>query len=60
MTEAYTRWKPLEALLAVLGTHSESILEYIETEESEGHAKPIHIDALVGEIVPQLASASGK
>lgn len=51
-------WKPLEALLAVLGTHSESILEYIETEESEGHAKPIHIDVLVGEIVPQLASAS--
>ncbi|KAG8742538.1 hypothetical protein FRC10_001305 [Ceratobasidium sp. 414] len=51
-------WKPLEALLAVLGTHSESILECLEVEESEGRAKPIHIDALVRDIIPQLASAS--
>ncbi|KAG9127317.1 hypothetical protein FRC07_014850 [Ceratobasidium sp. 392] len=51
-------WKPLEALLAVLGTHSESILECLETEESEGRAKPIHVDALVRDIIPQLASAS--
>ncbi|KAG8722408.1 hypothetical protein FRC09_006303 [Ceratobasidium sp. 395] len=51
-------WKPLEALLAVLGTHSESILEHIETEESEGRPKPIHVDALVRDIIPQLASTS--
>lgn len=60
VTGIYARWKPLEALLAVLGTHSPTILECIETEESEGRAKPIHVDALIGEIVPQLASASGK
>lgn len=51
------RWKPLEALLAVLGTHSESTLECIETEESEGRPKPIQVDAMIREIVPQLASA---
>ncbi|KAG9100077.1 hypothetical protein FS749_016346 [Ceratobasidium sp. UAMH 11750] len=51
-------WKPLEALLAVLGTHSESIIESIEVEESEGRETPIHIDALVQDIIPQLASAS--
>ncbi|CAE6414438.1 unnamed protein product [Rhizoctonia solani] len=53
-----TRWKPLEALLAVLGTHSETILETLENEESEGRSKPIHIDAIIKEIVPQLASAA--
>ncbi|QRV94844.1 importin-9 [Ceratobasidium sp. AG-Ba] len=51
-------WKPLEALLAVLGTHSETILECIETEESEERSKPIHIDALIRDIIPQLASAA--
>ncbi|EUC67058.1 importin [Rhizoctonia solani AG-3 Rhs1AP] len=51
-------WKPLEALLAVLGTHSESILETLENEELEGRAKPIHVDAIIKEIVPQLASAA--
>ncbi|CAE7208239.1 unnamed protein product [Rhizoctonia solani] len=51
-------WKPLEALLAVLGTHSEAVLEIIENEESEGRAKPLHIDAIIKEIVPQLASAA--
>lgn len=51
-------WKPLEALLAVLGIHSETILECLETEESEEHPKPIHIDALVRDIIPQLASAT--
>lgn len=54
-----TRWKPLEALLAVLGTHSETILETLESEELEGRAKPIHVDAIIKEIVPQLASAIG-
>ncbi|CAE6488834.1 unnamed protein product [Rhizoctonia solani] len=51
-------WKPLEALLAVLGTHSETILETLENEESEGRLKPIHVDAIIKEIVPQLASAA--
>ncbi|KAH7338870.1 ARM repeat-containing protein [Rhizoctonia solani] len=51
-------WKPLEALLAVLGTHSETILETLENEESEGRPKPIHVDAIIKEIVPQLASAA--
>ncbi|CUA67452.1 Importin-9 [Rhizoctonia solani] len=51
-------WKPLEVLLAVLGTHSETILETLESEELEGRAKPIHVDAIIKEIVPQLASAA--
>ncbi|KAJ1302683.1 hypothetical protein OPQ81_002999 [Rhizoctonia solani] len=51
-------WKPLEALLAVIGTHSETILETLENEESEDREKPIHIDALIKDIVPQLASAT--
>jgi hypothetical protein len=53
------RWKPLEALLAILGTHSETILETLENEESEERPKPIHVDAMIKEIVPQLASATG-
>ncbi|ELU41145.1 importin-9 [Rhizoctonia solani AG-1 IA] len=52
-------WKPLEALLAILGTHSETILETLENEESEERPKPIHVDAMIKEIVPQLASAAG-
>ncbi|CAE6421477.1 unnamed protein product [Rhizoctonia solani] len=51
-------WKPLEALLAILGTHSETILETLENEESEERPKPIHVDAMIKEIVPQLASAT--
>ncbi|GAB1526914.1 hypothetical protein RhiTH_010088 [Rhizoctonia solani] len=51
-------WKPLEALLAILGTHSETILETLENEESEERPKPIHVDAMIKEIVPQLASAA--
>ncbi|KAG8689246.1 hypothetical protein FRC11_003586, partial [Ceratobasidium sp. 423] len=53
-----SRWKPLEALLAVLGTHSETILETLEKEELEERAKPIHIEAIIKEIVPPLASAT--
>ncbi|KAF8753686.1 ARM repeat-containing protein [Rhizoctonia solani] len=51
-------WKPLEALLAILGTHSETILETLENEESEERPKPIHVDSMIKEIVPQLASAA--
>ncbi|KAF8727515.1 ARM repeat-containing protein, partial [Rhizoctonia solani] len=39
-------------------THSETILETLENEESEERPKPIHVDAMIKEIVPQLASAA--
>ncbi|KAI0789448.1 ARM repeat-containing protein [Abortiporus biennis] len=47
-------WKPLEAALASLGSLSEGVLECLDDEEIAGRPKPIDIEWLLGNVIPEL------
>lgn len=55
----YSRWRPLEAILAAIGSQAEEVLEYIDEEIEAGRPKPIDIDTLLTSVVPDLLSLSG-
>jgi hypothetical protein len=49
----------LEAVLAAIGSQSESILDCIEDEQESGRPKPIDIESLLINIIPPILSTSG-
>ncbi|TFY79832.1 hypothetical protein EWM64_g4180 [Hericium alpestre] len=51
-------WRPLEGLLAVIGSQSETILECLDDEKESGRAKPIDIEDLLAEVIPSLLTLS--
>ena len=53
-------WRPLEACLACLGSISEGIIDYCSDEQSDGNPKPIDIESLLSNIIPQLLVLSGE
>ena len=53
-------WRPLEACLACLGSISEGIIDYCNDEQSDGNSKPIDVEALLSDIIPQLLVLSGE
>ena len=50
----------MEAALAAIGSHSESILDCIEDEQESGRTAPIDIDYLLANIIPPILGASGR
>jgi hypothetical protein len=52
------RWRPLEAVLGSIGTHSEVILETIETETMVNRPKPIDVEYLLAEVIPSILPLS--
>lgn len=54
-----TRWRHLEAALAALGTHAESILDCIQDEQDSGREKPLDIENLLVNIVPSILGLPG-
>lgn len=53
------RWRPLEAILVALGSVSESILDFCDDEQEAGRQKPIDVESLLTNVVPQLLALSG-
>ncbi|KAA1471630.1 ARM repeat-containing protein [Dentipellis sp. KUC8613] len=51
-------WRPLEGLLAVLGSQAEAILECLEDEKESGRAAPLNIGYLLSEVIPSLLRLS--
>ncbi|TFY66382.1 hypothetical protein EVG20_g4698, partial [Dentipellis fragilis] len=51
-------WRPLEGLLAVLGSQSDAILECLEDEKDSGRAAPLNIGYLLSEVIPSLLTLS--
>ncbi|KZT02228.1 ARM repeat-containing protein [Laetiporus sulphureus 93-53] len=47
-------WRPLEAMLAAVGSQAEDVLEWIEDQESAGHPSPMDIEPLLTNVVPNL------
>lgn len=56
---ALFRWRPLEAILLVLGSLSEDILSFSEEEQEAGRPKPIDIELLLADAIPRLLSQNG-
>jgi len=54
-----TRWRHLEAALAALGTHAESILDCIQDEQNSGRERPLDIENLLVNIVPSILGLPG-
>jgi len=54
-----TRWRHLEAALAALGSHAESILDCIQDEQDSGREKPLDIENLLVNIVPSILGLPG-
>ncbi|ETW86593.1 hypothetical protein HETIRDRAFT_456575 [Heterobasidion irregulare TC 32-1] len=52
------KWRPLEALLAVIGSQSEPIMDCLHDEAEIGRPKPIDIEYLLREVVPSLVTLS--
>ena len=53
------RWRPLEAILVALGSVSEALLDFCDDEEEAGREKPIDIESLLSNVIPQLLVLSG-
>ena len=47
-------WRPLEAALACIGSQAESIEDCIEDEQDSDREKPIDIEGLLRDIVPNV------
>jgi hypothetical protein len=54
------RWRPLEAALGAVGSQAESIIECIEDEVIPGSNKPINIQYLLAEVIPNILQLSRK
>jgi hypothetical protein len=53
------RWRPLEAVLASIGSQAEAVLDCVEEEIDAGRSKPIDIDYLLAEVVPSILTLTG-
>ncbi|EJD03488.1 ARM repeat-containing protein [Fomitiporia mediterranea MF3/22] len=51
-------WRPLEAALVALGSVSDGVTDFCEDEEEAGRPKPINIEVLLTDVIPQLLSLS--
>lgn len=55
-----SRWRPLEAALAAVGSLSEAIQDIVAEEEEEGNPKPIDIESLLMNVIPSTLSRNGE
>ncbi|KAI5119706.1 hypothetical protein M0805_001421 [Coniferiporia weirii] len=51
-------WRPLEAVLVTLGSISEGISDFCDDEQESGRPKPIDIESLLSDVIPQLLALS--
>ncbi|PCH34394.1 ARM repeat-containing protein [Wolfiporia cocos MD-104 SS10] len=51
-------WRPLEAILAAVGSQAEAILDWIDDEVMAGRPNPVDIELLLSTVVPNLLSLS--
>jgi hypothetical protein len=51
---SFRRWRPLEAVLATIGSQAEAILDFLEDEVSNGRPKLIDITYLLAEVIPSI------
>ncbi|KAH7886300.1 ARM repeat-containing protein [Phlebopus sp. FC_14] len=49
-------WKPLEAVLAAIGSQAEDIMECVADEQESGRPKPIDIEQLLTNVIPSILS----
>ncbi|KAF8314424.1 ARM repeat-containing protein [Clavulina sp. PMI_390] len=49
-------WKPMEAILGALGAEASSLVEVVEDEVAAGRPPPLHIEALLTDVVPPILS----
>lgn len=54
-----TRWRPLEAALAALGSVAEAITDLCEERQEEGQPQPIDIKPMLANVIPSLLLLSG-
>ena len=48
------RWRPLEAALAAVGSQHEDVLDAIDDEIDSGRGKPIDIESLLANVIPNF------
>ena len=53
------RWKPLEAILAILGSEADGFIQIIEDENGEGNPPPFEVESLLVNVIPSLLGLSG-
>ncbi|KAF9516008.1 hypothetical protein BS47DRAFT_1371853 [Hydnum rufescens UP504] len=51
-------WKPLEAILAVLGSEADALMQIVEDEQSEGRVRPFEVEYLLVNVIPSLLALS--
>ncbi|KAL5519373.1 hypothetical protein ACEPAH_1056 [Sanghuangporus vaninii] len=51
-------WRPVEAVLLALGSVSEDVQDFCSNEQEVGRSKPIDIESLLSDLIPQLLSLS--
>ncbi|OSX67203.1 hypothetical protein POSPLADRAFT_1063974 [Postia placenta MAD-698-R-SB12] len=51
-------WRPLEAMLAAIGSQADEILEYIDDEVDMGNPKPTDVETLLVNVIPNLLGLS--
>ncbi|KAI0066668.1 ARM repeat-containing protein [Artomyces pyxidatus] len=51
-------WRPLEGVLAALGSQNEPILDSIDDEQDSGRPRPIDIEHLLSDVIPSLLTLS--
>lgn len=49
-----SRWRALEASLAAIGSQAEDVLDVIDDERESGRAKPIDIESLLTNVIPNF------
>lgn len=52
------RWRPLEAALAAVGSQAEAVLDCVQDEQDYGRAKPIDIEHLLANVIPNILGLS--
>ena len=48
------RWRPLEAALAAVGSQHEDVLDAIDDKIDSGRGKPIDIESLLANVIPNF------
>ncbi|EKM84237.1 hypothetical protein AGABI1DRAFT_52094 [Agaricus bisporus var. burnettii JB137-S8] len=51
-------WRPLEAALAAVGSQAEAVHDCVQDEQDSGRAKPIDIEHLLANVVPNILGLS--
>ncbi|KIY50482.1 ARM repeat-containing protein [Fistulina hepatica ATCC 64428] len=51
-------WRPLEASLAAIGSQADTILECIEDEQDAGRVRPVDIESLLTNVIPNILRLS--